>query len=91
MLYKLYSTFCISMGMYGISRGYRSVKDTKKLALEKTGYSIMNGLMYATPICNTIPFIRLLNRVEIEYYDLDKTYFGTEYTEFGGNKLFRMF
>ena len=63
--------------MYGTSRGYSSVKDTKKLALEKL--VIVNGLMYATPICNMISFIRLLNRVEIEYYDLDKTYFGTEY------------
>lgn len=90
MFSKLYSTFCISMGMYGINRGYRSVKDTNKLTLEKTGYSIMNGLLYVTPICNTVPLIRLLNRIEIEYYGFEKHLFEKEYTEFRGNKLFKM-
>lgn len=89
---KLVSTFCVSMGMYGSSRGYRANKiPDRQLLSIRIGSSIMNGLLYSIPIYNLNAFVRLLNRIEIEHKQLDKTQYRDQYTEFDGSVLYDTF
>jgi hypothetical protein len=74
------------MGMYGFSRGYRSENndDRHTLIIDKVSSSIVNGLLYSVPIYNLYYFSKLLNRLEIEYKNLDKEDFCIEYREING-------
>jgi|Laugrespbdmm15sd_2_1035082.scaffolds.fasta_scaffold148235_1 hypothetical protein len=83
---RLLTTFCTCMGMYGFSRGYRSEQNLHrhKLIVDKVSSSIVNGLLYSVPIYNLYHFSKLLNRLEIEYKNLDPEKFEIEYTEING-------
>lgn len=89
---RLCSTFCISMGIYGANRGYRaslaSTTVRPVLTTHKIANSVMNGLLYSIPMYNFVPLVRLLNRIEIDKSQLDKTLFCEQYTEFGGAILY---
>lgn len=81
---KIYKGICLSMGGWGFSRGYRSNDNTKTLTSEKLFISSTNAIMYATPIINFIPLIKLVDRMEIKYKNLDKENFKSSYKEFSG-------
>ena len=81
---KIAKGICLSMGGWGFSRGYRSNDNHKKLTSEKLFISSANAIIYATPIINIFPTIRLINRMEIEYKGLDQTNFKSSYEEFSG-------
>lgn len=83
---KTYFTFCSGMGIYGFTRGYRSNihKDREALTAEKCINGIVNGICYAAPILNMGPTFRLLNRLEIEYKNLNKEEHKSNYEEFMG-------
>lgn len=91
MFQRIYYSFCASMGLYGYTRGYRSTDDFnsknekfERLTSDKIASGIINALYYATPIINTWPALRLINRIEIEYKDLDKNKYESSYTELTG-------
>lgn len=92
---KIVSTFCVGMGMYGSSRGYRANRNSKvpqhQLLSTRIKSSIMNGLLYSIPIYNLNEFVRLLNRIEIGHKQLDKTLFREQYTEIDGSVLYETF
>jgi len=83
---KTYFTFCASMGVYGFTRGYRSTihKDREALTAEKCVIGFINGICYVAPILNIGPTFRLLNRLEIEYKNLDKEQHKSNYEEYMG-------
>lgn len=85
-LSKVYLTFCTGMGIYGFTRGYRSEthKDRESLTAEKCGKGLINGICYGAPIINIGPTLRLLNRLEIDYKNLNKEQHKSEYEEFIG-------
>jgi hypothetical protein len=84
---KLYGTFCIGMGLYGFTRGYRSFnsKDKERLTSDKITNAIFNALFYAAPIANIGPTIRLINRLEIEHKGLNMNDYKDNYREFVGD------
>ena len=75
--------FSLLMGTYGFTRGYRSqIEPSKKvLTMERIGYGLFNGILYSMPVLNILYFSRLMNRIEIEYYGLDKKRYISEYKE----------
>lgn len=83
---KTYATFCVGMGIYGFTRGYRSniYKDRESLTAEKYVSGLVNGICYAAPILNIGPTFRLLNRLEIETKNLNKEQHKSNYEEFMG-------
>jgi hypothetical protein len=62
---RIYEGYCIAFGVYGISRGMR-VEDAK-FWTEKAISGFLVGCVYATPVFNIFPTIRLINRLESEY------------------------
>lgn len=84
---KLYGTFCVGMGMYGFSRGFRAQynQDKERLTSDKITNAAFNGLFYAAPIANIGPTIRLINRLEIEYKGLNASDYKDNYREFVGD------
>lgn len=85
-LKKLYPTFCVGMGVYGSYRGYRAKSQSEghRLTIDKFSLGIINGIMYAAPIANIWPTVKLLNRMEIEYKQLDKSLYKSNYEEIVG-------
>lgn len=83
---KTYIAFCSGMGIYGFTRGYRSNirEDKENLTAEKCLSGILNGICYAVPIANIGPTFRLINRLEIEYKNLNKEEHKSNYEEFIG-------
>lgn len=89
---KLYGLFTFGMASYGFSRGYRANNNIeyrypdKKIYLtsEKCVNGIMNSIFYAIPILNMGPLFRLINRLEIDYYKLDKENYIKNYQELAG-------
>jgi hypothetical protein len=84
--------FCSSMGVYGVSRGYRAqnkynteTTETETLTSEKITKSIFNGFFYAIPVANIVPIIRLFNRLEIDYKGLNPNDYKDNYREYVGN------
>jgi hypothetical protein len=91
-LKKAYTGFCILMAGYGFSRGYRSIrmyKDeeifNKPLWTEKMINGILNCGYYGVPILNIFPTICLINRLEIDYKNLDKKLYRDNYEEMIGH------
>ena len=82
-LTKLYGTFCVGMGAYGFSRGYRaySGKEDTNLTSNKVVHGIINGMTYGAPVLNMWPTFRLLNRLEIECRKLNKDNYQSNYEE----------
>lgn len=83
---KLYPTFCVGMGLYGSHRGYRSKShgEDNRLTIDKMTLGFINGIIYAAPIVNIWPTVKLLNRMEIEYKQLDKHLYKSNYEEVVG-------
>lgn len=86
MFSRSLTTFCTCMGMYGVSRGYRSEQfdGSCQLTTDKISSSVLNGLMYSVPIFNLYYLSKLLNRLEIEHKQLDPVKFRSEYKEING-------
>jgi hypothetical protein len=86
VLKKLYPTFCVGMGLYGSYRGYKSKPQGEYhlLTIDKFSRGFINGIMYAAPVANIWPTVKLLNRVEIEYKQLDKSLYKSNYEEIVG-------
>lgn len=84
---KLYGTFCVGMGVYGFSRGYRSrvINEKERLISDKLTNAAFNGLFYAAPIANIGPTLRLINRLEIEHKGLNMNDYKDNYREFVGD------
>lgn len=78
---KTYYIFSGCMGVYGFSRGWRCKDNT--LYADKAFMGILNGISYAAPIYNIFPLMRTCNRIQIEYQNLDKNKYETQYTEIG--------
>lgn len=86
ILKKLYPTFCVSMGLYGSYRGYRAKHqgEDNRLTIDKFTLGFVNGIIYAAPIVNIWPTVKLLNRMEIEYKQLNKDLYKSNYEEIVG-------
>jgi hypothetical protein len=86
LLTKLYGTFCVGMGTYGFTRGYRAYSGTEdtNLTCDKVLQGVINGMAYGAPILNMWPTFRLLNRLEIECRSLNKDNYQSNYEEFIG-------
>lgn len=84
---KLYGTFCVGMGGYGFTRGYRAkvINDKEGLTSDKITNATFNALFYAAPIANIGPTIRLINRLEIEHKGLNMNDYKDNYREFVGD------
>ena len=78
--------FCSSMSVYGVTRGYRAqnIRDKDTLTSGRIANGIFNGLLYAVPIVNIGPTIRLINRLEIDYKGLNPNDYKDNYREFIG-------
>lgn len=74
------------MGVYGFSRGYRSndIAGQPRLTMDRINNGFLNGVLYCTPLFNVVHFSRLLNRLEVEYLDLDPEMYKNEYREITG-------
>lgn len=79
--------FSSMMGVYGFSRGYRSLDHNGRepLSMDKVTHGFLNGLLYTAPIFNIIYVSRLINRIEIEYLDLNRDNYKSEYREIVGD------
>lgn len=79
--------FCSTMSVYGFSRGYRAhlINDKELLTSDKIANATINSLLYAVPIVNIVPIIKLINRLEIEHKRLHKDDYKSSYSEFVGN------
>lgn len=88
LLHK-YMMFCIGVGVYGFTRGYRSDRkfnnsseSNKRLIGDKISNGLENGLIYTV-----IPFpfcLRLINRIDIKLSNVDKKEYDTSYAEVTG-------
>jgi hypothetical protein len=83
---KLYGSFCVGMGVYGFTRGYRAqISGSKEnLTSDKITNATFNSLFYTLPIANIGPTLRLINRLEIEHKQLDKNDYKDNYREIVG-------
>lgn len=79
---NIYGKFCIGMVGYGFYRGYNIENST--FYTEKIIKGVLNGGYYGFPFINMFPTIRLLNRLEISYKNLDKYQHKSEYEELFG-------
>jgi hypothetical protein len=70
------------MGIYGFSRGWRC--QDNDLYGNKTFLGILNGICYMAPVYNVFPMMRTINRLQIDYQNLDKTKYKEQYTEICG-------
>jgi len=84
---KAFIGFSSMMGVYGFSRGYRSRDFSGKepLTIDKFTHAFVNGLLYTVPPFNVVYISRFLNRIEIEYFDLNRDEYKSEYRETVGN------
>jgi hypothetical protein len=82
---RLYGGFCVSMGLYGFTRGFRSETESKRLITDKLAAGFFNSLMYSAPIVNLWPLTRLVNRLEIDYNDLEKKQYQDSFRELVGD------
>jgi len=85
-LQKVYGVFSLSIGIYGCKRGYKAKFDFEEelLTSEKILRSTFNGILYACPIMNIFPTIRLINRIEIKTKGLDPNKYKSAYQEVVG-------
>jgi hypothetical protein len=83
---KLIVSTNILFGIYGFSREWRSTKENENILFltHKIGYSLFNGLVYASPPFNFYFFYRLINRIEIQKRSLNKKNHINEYIEISG-------
>lgn len=75
------------MSVYGFSRGYRSdVKEikTKSLFTHKIMRGFSNGVIYGLPIWNIPMILKLVDRIEIKFSNLNKKDNIYSYEEFTG-------
>lgn len=90
LITKIYCGFSAGMASYGFTRGYRSRSfyerfgETDYLTADKIIHGLITSVEYAIPINNFIVFGRLINRLEIEYKQLDKEKFRDNYKELVG-------
>ena len=82
---KVLVGFCSTMSVYGFSRGYRALDNKKSLTSDKIANATINSLLYAIPVMNIGPTLRLINRLEIEHKGLHKNDHSNNYREFAGN------
>lgn len=88
LLFKTFIVTNTSFGLYGFSRGYRSSStynpDNEKLTSDRIFSGSLNCLFYMIPPWNLFYITKLLNRMEIEYKNLDKNLYNSEYKELTG-------
>lgn len=77
-----------SLGIYGFSRGYRSGSkyepNHEKLTSHKILGGTINSIFYMIPPWNLYYVTKLFNRMEIEYKNLDKGLYKSEYEDITG-------
>jgi hypothetical protein len=81
---RAYTGFTLGMTAYGFNRGYRCEEYKDALYLEKILAGVVNSTMYTAPGVNLFAFSKLINRIEIEYRNLDKTKHSDNYKELVG-------
>lgn len=81
--YKAYTGFTLGMTAYGFSRGYRC-REPSDLYSSKITSGIVNSTMYTAPGVNLFAFVKLINRLEIDYKKLDKSKHKESYRELVG-------
>lgn len=84
---RLYGGFCTGMGLYGYTRGFRSIsphENEPRLITHKLSSGFFNALLYSAPIVNLWPASRIIDRLEIEYNGLDKSQYKDSFTELVG-------
>ncbi len=85
---KIFWGLHCSMGLYGATRGFRSVpkynKDKPVLFTDKIVSSIICGYMYTMPLLNLMYVKSLVDRIEIHIKKLDKETYKSCYTETTG-------
>lgn len=94
---KYYGIFSSAMGVYYSIRGFQisHSKPFKSNELVKSDILIgdrlvcglSNGALHALPLWNIYGFMRLMNRIEIYYRDLEKDKFYNQYQEVGGYNM----
>lgn len=88
LLFKTFVFTNTSLGLYGFSRGYRSSStynvDNEKLTSNKILDGTINSIFYMIPPWNLYNVTKLLNRIEIEYRNLDKSLYNSEYEDLTG-------
>ena len=80
------------IGLYGFTRGYRSIPyevkyDTtgqRVLLTQKISNGLMNGLIYCTPILNIPMVMSCINRIEIKARGLEPNKYVSSYQEWTG-------
>lgn len=69
LFYRYYVRYSIGMGLYGITRGYRSEPKQQgvspPLLADRVVLSIANGFVYSLPGWNVVHMLKLVNRMEI--------------------------
>lgn len=85
-LIKSYGTFCIGMGVYGISRNIRADNSRNELVSKHqiVCNALANSFAYSYPFINTIPLFQLYNRIQIQKQGLNKYNYPVYYKEFSG-------
>lgn len=79
-------TYCSTIGAYGFYRGFRSKErgEEHRLLMDRFTTGFANGLMYSAPFFNFVYISRLMNRLEIEYRELNPQDYTSEYKEING-------
>jgi hypothetical protein len=79
--------YCSIMGLYGFTRGYRCENRYTKVPMlmtERIFNGFIAGCVYSNPFLNFWQFKKLVNRIEISYYKLDKKDYTDCYDEICG-------
>lgn len=87
-LFKSFVVLNTSLGVYGFSRGYRAGSkyepNHERLTSNKILGGTINSIFYMIPPWNIFYVTKLLNRIEIEYKNLDKSLYKSEYEDLIG-------
>lgn len=87
-LFKSFWVVNTSLGAYGFSRGYRSGSKYEPNHERLTSHKILDGtinsIFYMIPPWNLYYVTKLLNRMEIEYKNLDKSLYKSAYEDLTG-------
>ena len=84
IFHRLYTGFTFGMTAYGFNRGYRCEEFKNSLYTDKIFAGIINSTMYTAPGINLFPLYNLINRIEIDYRNLDKDKHSDNYRELVG-------
>lgn len=81
---KAYTTTTFALFSYGFSRGYRCQEYKQEHHSVKISAGIVNSTAYVVPVLNFYPIWNLMNRITVNYFNLDQNKHKDNYKELVG-------